>query len=192
MIMETFLQVFLAIFVVMDAIGNLPIFLHFMKRCSSKARINCARETVIIAGAVLFIFLFFGMAILNYFNIDIYSFKIAGGIVLLILGLKFVLGLRLLEERAKSYRAAVVPLATPIITGPGVITTVILMTNEYGMFVTAVASLLNLLVTYIVLRNSHLLFKALGRQGSDVVSRIMGLVLAAIAVTFIKQGWLGL
>lgn len=189
--LEGFLNVFLAIFIVMDALGNLPIFLHFMRRCSDKERVNCARETAVIAGIVLFIFLFFGITILNYFNIDINSFKIAGGIVLLILGLKFVLGLKLLEERAKSYQAAVVPLATPIITGPGVITTVILTTSQYGLLVTAIASVANLFITYLVLRNSHLLFKLLGKQGSDVVSRMMGLILAAIAITFIKQGWLG-
>lgn len=184
-------RVFLAIFVVMDALGNLPIFLHFMKKCSKKTRIECSRETAATAGVVLFLFLFFGIYILDYFHIDMGSFKIAGGIVLLILGLKFVLGLRLLEEPAKKYKIAVVPLATPIITGPGVITTVILMSQAYGMVVTAVASLLNLYITYLVMKHAQVLFKFLGRQGSDVLSRMMGLILAAIAVTFIKQGWLG-
>lgn len=192
MAFDQFFRVFLAIFVVMDAFGNLPVFLHFMKRYSAKTRIHCAKETVIIAGAVLFVFLFFGLSILKYFNIDVSSFKIAGGIVLLILGLKFVLGLRLLESNAKDYEAAVVPIATPVITGPGVITTVILMTGEYGIALTAIASVINLFITYMILRNSNLLLRIIGRQGADVVSRIMGLILAAIAVTFIKQGWLGL
>ncbi len=191
MMLGEFFRVFLAIFVVMDALGNLPIFLHFMKRYSAKTRVHCAKETMVIAGVVLLVFLLFGLSILKYFNIDINSFKIAGGIVLLILGLKFVLGLRLLESNVKDYEAAIVPLATPVITGPGVITTVILMADEHGIALTAIASILNLFITYLILRNSNLLLKILGRQGADVVSRVMGLILAAIAVTFIKQGWSG-
>ncbi len=188
--MIDFIQAFFAIFVAMDAFGNLPILLTLTKKLSLKERNNNVNKAVLIAAVLLLIFLFFGTDILKYFGINIESFKVAGGIVLLIIGLKIVLGLRLKEERAKKYEIAAVPLATPLITGPAVITIIIILVNEFGYLLTLIASLLNLLITWIVLRQTELLFKIFGRQGSDVIARIMGLILTALAVEFIKQGWI--
>ena len=122
---------------------------------------------------------------------SLYSFKIAAGLILLIFGLKLVLGLRIMEERAKGYEMAVVPLATPLITGPGVITTIIVFAQQYGIYIVLIASILNLVVNYYFLLNSERIYRFLGRQGSDALSRIMGLILTAIAISFIRQGWLG-
>ena len=187
-----FIKVFFAIFVAMDAFGNLPILSTLTQKLSVKDRNKNVNMAVLIAAILLLIFLFFGTKILEYFGISIESFKVAGGIILLIIGIKIVLGLRLREERAKKYEIATVPLATPLITGPAVITVTILLVNEFGYLLTLIASLLNLLITWIVLRQTELLFKILGKQGSDVVARIMGLILAALAVEFIKQGWFSL
>jgi multiple antibiotic resistance protein len=85
-----------------------------------------------------------------------------------------------------------VPLATPLITGPGVITTIILLVQSVGLWLTLLASLLNLFITWIVLRSSDRFYKFLGRQGAEVMSRIMGLILAALAIKFIKSGWMGI
>ncbi|MCH8003638.1 MAG: MarC family protein [Nanoarchaeota archaeon] len=187
-----FIKVFFAIFVAMDAIGILPIFSALTQKLSVKDRKKNVDRAILIATILLLIFLFFGTTLLGYFGISMESFKIAGGIILLIIGVKIVLGLRLREERAKKYEVAAVPLATPLITGPAVITVIILLTTEFGYLLTLVASLLNLLITWIVLRQTELLFKIFGRQGSDVVARIMGLILTALAVEFIKQGWISL
>lgn len=186
------IKAFFAIFVVMDSLGNLPIFLSFVKSTPKKNREHMIKETIFVAGIVLLLFLFFGIVILEFFSIDINSFKIAGGLILLIFGLKLVLGLRLLEERAKKYKSAVVPLATPLITGPGVITTIIILVNQFGTMITLIASLLNLFVTYLFLDKVEYLHKILGHQGSDALSKIMGLILTAIAIGFIRQGWVGI
>ena len=138
------------------------------------------------------VFLFFGTKILGFFGISFESFKVAGGIVLLIFGVKIVLGLRLKENGAKKYEVAAVPLATPLITGPAVITVIILLVNQFGYWLTLIASLLNLVITWIVLRQTQILFKIFGRQGSEVIARIMGLILTALAIEFIKQGWVSL
>ena len=187
--MEELVKAFFAIFIVMDAFGNLPIFQALTNKLSSKEKKSNVNNAVVIAAVILLVFLFFGALILEYFGISIGSFKIAGGIVLLILGIKFALGLRFREERAKKYELAAVPLATPLITGPGVMTAVIILVNEFGYLVTLIASLLNLFVTWIVLRNTELLFKVFGRQGSDVIARLFGLILVALAVEFIRRGW---
>jgi len=192
LVITDFIKAFFAIFVAMDAFGNLPILSTLTQKLSAKERNKNVDGAVLIAAILLFIFLFFGTRILQYFGISIDSFKIAGGIILLIIGIKVVLGLSLREERAKKYEIAAVPLATPLITGPAVITVILLLVNQFGYLLTLIASLLNLLITWVVLRQTALLFRLFGRQGSDVIARIMGLILTALAIEFIKQGWISL
>ncbi|MBW2976136.1 MarC family protein [Candidatus Woesearchaeota archaeon] len=187
-----FIKAFFAVFVAMDAIGNLPIFSTIMQKLSVKKRNKNVDMAVSIAALILLTFLFFGVDILKYFGISLKSFQVAGGIVLLIIGLKIVLGFSLREERAKKYEIAAVPLATPLIAGPAVITVIILLVNEFGYLLALAASLLNLLLAWIVLHQTEILFKLFGRQGSDVIAKIMGLILTALAVELIKQGWASL
>ena len=192
LVITDFIKAFFAIFVAMDAFGNLPILSTLTQKLSAKERNKNVDGAVLIAAILLFIFLFFGTRILQYFGVSIDSFKIAGGIILLIIGIKIVLGVSLREERAKKYEIAAVPLATPLITGPAVITVILLLVNQFGYLLTLIASLLNLLITWVVLRQTALLFRLFGRQGSDVIARIMGLILTALAIEFIKQGWISL
>ena len=184
-----FFKAFLAIFVAMDAIGNLPILFVLTKKFSTKERNANVSRAISIASILLLVFLFFGENLLKYFGITIGSFKIAGGILLMIIGLRIVLGLRIMEE-GKKYEFAAIPLATPMITGPAVVTITIILVQQFGYLTTLAASFLNLSITWIVLRQTEFLYKILGRQGSDVVARIMGLILVALAVEFIRQGWL--
>jgi multiple antibiotic resistance protein len=184
-----FIRVFFAFFVAMDAFGNLPILSTLTRKLSAKDRNRNVDRAVLIATILLLVFLFFGTSALRFFGISLPSFKIAGGIMLAILGIKVALGLRLREERAKKYEVAAVPLATPLITGPAVITLIIIFVNEIGYALTLLAAMLNLMITWVVLKQSELLFKIFGRQGSDVIARIMGLILMALAIEFIKEGW---
>jgi len=187
-----FLKAFFAIFVAMDAIGNLPILYVLTKKLSAKERNKNVDKAIFIATILLLVFLLFGTGILGYFGISFNSFRVAGGLVLLIIGLRIVLGLRLMEERAQKYELAIIPLATPLIVGPAVITVTILLVNEFGFFIPLIAAAANLIAAWIILRQTELLFKILGRQGSEVIARIMGLILTALAVEFIKMGWVGL
>jgi len=179
---------FIAIFVVMDAIGNISIFAGLNKGFSHNKKIENIKRAVTIATIVLLIFLFLGNQLLKYFGINISSFKIAGGIVLMIIGLQIVLGLKFMK-RSDMHELAIVPMATPLITGPGVITTVLILVGLYGYWIPLIASAANLLVTFVFLRYSEPLLKVIGKQGADVISRIMGLIIVAIAVEFIIQGW---
>jgi len=92
-------------------------------------------------------------------------------------------------KRSDMHELAIVPMATPLITGPGVITTVLILVGLYGYWIPLIASAANLLVTFVFLRYSEPLLKVIGKQGADVISRIMGLIIVAIAVEFIIQGW---
>ena len=182
---------FVAIFVVMDAVGNIPIFSALNNKFAKERKIKNIKRAVMIASIILLLFLFLGNRLLKFFGVTISSFKIAGGIILMILGLKIVLGLRLTKKEDLS-EIAVVPMATPLITGPGVITTTMILVGNYGYWAPLLAAVANLAITYLLLRYSGSLLKIIGKQGSDVVSKIMGLILVAIAVEFISQGWASL
>ena len=186
-----FTKAFFALFVVMDPLGNIPIFSVLTAKLTSKERKLHSAEAVAVAALILFLFMFFGALILQFFGVSMNSFKFAGGIVLMIIGLKLVMGLRLIEKRAEQYNIAIVPLATPLITGPGSIVTIMMLSQHVAPGIVFLAAVANLLLTWVVLRNANLMLKVIGRQGSDAFSRIMGLILVAIASGFLKQGWSG-
>ena len=186
---DAFLKSFIAIFVIMDAVGNIPIFSALNKGFSKEQRVKNLNRAVLIATVVLFIFLFFGNGLFKFFGIRISSFKIAGGILLLIIGMEIALGIKFKRYTKEKQEIAVVPMGTPLIPGPGVITTVLILVGNYGYWIPFAASVANLLLTFILLRLSEGFLRIFGKQGADVVSRIMGLIIVAIAVEFVRQGW---
>ncbi|MFH1071848.1 MAG: MarC family protein [Nanoarchaeota archaeon] len=182
------LKAFFVLFVAMDVPGNIPLFITLTSRMEHQQRKKSIKVAVFLASILLLLFLFLGNQILKVFNIQIDDFKIAGGIILAIIGIKVVLGLRLSEKRAEKYELAVVPMATPLVTGPAVITTVIILVDQYGLIVALISACINLLIAWFVLNKTDIFFKFLGRQGSDVLSRIFGLILVAMAIGFIRGG----
>lgn len=187
-VLSSILASFLTFFVIMDVFGNVPVFVVIMSKMTLKDRVISANRSIVVASIILFIFLFLGEYILAIFGISIDSFKIAGGIILLILGIKFVLGLRFSEQRAKTYQWAVVPISMPLLVGPGTLTAAIILVKEYNFFIVAVAAALNLLVAWYVLRRTSSIFKVLGRQGSDILARMMGLIITALSIEYIMLG----
>ena len=189
--MEGLLEAFAALFVIMDPIGNLPIFISLTKGMPIKEIKRNVDRSVFVAGVLLFIFLFFGLQVFNFFGIDLDSFQIAGGIVLLIMGILYVFGTSLRYVKSHGFDLSV-PVGTPLLTGPGVITTTIILVKGSGTLVTVIAAFLTLLATWIILINSSRLYKILGGQWTSAISRIMGIILAAVAVKFITGGVLNI
>ncbi|MEK6826711.1 MAG: MarC family protein [Nanoarchaeota archaeon] len=180
----------ITLFVILDVIGLIPIYLSFLKDSSKKIINFYARKTVLFSSIILFIFLFLGSQILGFFSISVEDFKIAGGLILLIIGIKFVLGLRVISTKErKNHSFAAVPFATPLLVGPGTITTIIIFVNAYGYLITFLAAVINMFIIYLFLKNSKSVYQLLGHQGSEVVTRIMGLLITAIAIGFIRSGW---
>ena len=185
--MQEIIEAFITLFVIMDPIGNLPIFISLTKSMPIKEIKRNANNSVFVAGVLLFVFLFLGIKIFDFFGINLNSFQIGGGIILLIMGIMYVFGTSL--KFVKSHGSDLsVPIGTPLLTGPGVITTTIILVNESGTFVTVIAALLTLLATWLILINSVKLYRILGAHWIDVISRILGIILAAIAVEFITKG----
>ncbi|MBI2651876.1 MarC family protein [Candidatus Woesearchaeota archaeon] len=189
--MERIIEAFITLFVIMDPVGNLPLFISLTKGMPTIEIKRNIDKSVFVAGVLLFVFLFFGLQIFGFFGINLNSFQIAGGIILLILGILYVFGASL--KYVKSHGADLsVPVGTPLLTGPGVIMTTIILVKENGTLVTVIAAFLTLLATWLTLMNSVKIYKILGEHWTNVISRVMGIVLAAIAVEFITKGVLNI
>jgi multiple antibiotic resistance protein len=191
---------FTVMFIIVDPIANVPVFLSILENFKPESRKSIIKKAVFIAVAVLLVFTLAGRYIFEYLGIQMYSFKIAGGILLFIIALEMLFGRR---TRTKSTReeedeararddVAATPLAVPLLTGPGAITTGIVLYNsaatraEEAIVIGSI--LIVFLLSYIILSRSSGVFRILGYTGTRVVVRVMGLLLSAIAVQFVVTG----
>lgn len=187
-VLDDYVKSFIALFVVMDALGNAPVFISLTGALPRKESLSRLNTAILVAGAVIAIFILTGRAILTFFSISVGDFQIAGGIIFFLLGIEMVFGLNFLSSRVEKYDVAIVPLATPLIAGPGVLTTIIVLTNTFGYVPTIISAIANLLLTRIILGNSLWITKITGKQGAEILTRIMGILLTALAISFIRTG----
>ena len=193
-----FIQSFVAIFVIIDAIGNVPLFISLLEGFKEEDRRQIIKRASMIAMLTLIIVTFTGNWIFYLLNIEMYSFKVAGGILLLIISIEMLFGKKSKTETSedieeKKHDITVSPLAIPLLTGPGALTTGIVLFDNAGGELKKVAALLgsillSFLVSYYILIKAPKVFKYLGKTGTKVVVRIMGLLLLSIAVQFILNG----
>jgi len=179
------LQSIVTFLIVMDPVSSMSVFIFLTKRFSSAEKFKAANKAVVVAGILAFAFIFLGEPLLDLMGITFNSFKVAGGIVLFLLGLEMILNFSISKEKAKDYNVAAVIIATPLITGPGVITTSILMVNRLGLLLTSISALVSLFATWIILRGGEKIHKIFGQNTLDVISKIMGLVIASVGINFI-------
>ncbi len=179
---------FILLFLVMDPLASLPIFLSMSSKMNRAQTLQAANKAVAVAGALLFIFLLTGPLILDFMRISFSSFQIAGGIVLLILGIELVLAISLGKPTHKDVSMEAILIGTPLITGPGVLTTSIILVQDHGLLSTIIAGLAALTVSWLVLRHAQLIKNLLGYSTIEAASRVIGLLLVATAVQLIKTG----
>ena len=184
---ESFVLTFVPLFIVIDCVGNLPFVISMsegMARSEQRRMINIA---VITAAAVGLSFLFLGRFILEVMDISFGSFAIAGGLILLAFSMKYMMTGHLVEA-IKEEMVAVVPIGTPLTVGPATITTLLILAAEFPIYMVLISFALNLLVTWIVFRQSRWILGFLGQGGVKAISRVFSLLLAAIAVSMIIRG----
>ncbi len=186
-----FIKAFLALFIIIDPLSSVPIFLTLTKKATSAERAKAAREAAFVAAVALVAFILAGMPILGIMGITLDSFKIAGGLVLLIVGVYTVLGIPF-SEKSSELDVAIVLLAVPMITGPGALSMAIIISNNYGVPLAIGASLCAIFVTWVILRFASSVQKYLGKRGLEIYSRIFGLFVAALAIQFMAEGVLGM
>ncbi len=174
------------LFFIFDPFATVPMFITLTKDQSEKEQVASANKAIFVAGLLFVIFALIGSQLLDMFSISTDAFRIAGGIVLLLMAMEIVFSLSLSKKEDTS--VAWVIIATPLLSGPGVITTAILLVQIYGYFTVLIAGVISLTITWGVMRNSLLISQKVGNNAIDVFSKIIGMLLAAIAVEFIMSG----
>lgn len=180
----------ISLFFILDPFASLPMFISITKGSDRKTVRSYANRAIIVAAVILFIFMFVGDELMDIFGITMDSFRVAGGIILLLMGVELVFSLKL-SKGSGEQGAPWVIIATPILTGPGMITASILFASQYGVDTVLVSGLLALFFTWIILRCASSIMKAVGEQAIGIASKIIGLLIAAMAVEYIFEGTYG-
>ena len=190
--LASFAASFVLLFSVFDVVGTVPLFLTLTQDYKDH-RAQIVRDSVIIATIILLVFASVGQLIFQVLGITIDDFKIAGGILLFIIALDNLRGKISQTRTIAAGEIAAFPLATPLLAGPGAISTVMIYANPpYGLLEIFLVILLNSLVTFLILGRASWVQKALGTNGTQVFTRVVGLLIAAIGIAFIREGVLGI
>ncbi|MBU3933751.1 MAG: MarC family protein [Candidatus Omnitrophica bacterium] len=178
---------FIPLFVAVDAIGVLPIFVSLTEELDKKEKLKVIFQSITTAICLAIGFIFLGQAIFRFLNITVGDFMIAGGILLFCIAITDILN-PVKKRRIPSKELGSVPLGTPLIVGPAVLTTSLIVMQQYGLAPTLIAVLANVLLAGVIFLFSHVAIKVLGEAGSRALSKIAALLLAAIAVMMVRRG----
>lgn len=184
---ENFWLAFIPIFVAVDALGTLPIFASLTHEAKRKNVRKIIVQSMITAVCVAVGFIFLGQAIFGFLGITMADFMVAGGAVLFCIAI-----IDLVSPEKKRFLPAkdfgVVPLGTPLLVGPAVLATSLIIIQQYGMFVALVAVVSNVLLAGLIFYSSAILTRMLGEAGAKAISKVTSLFLAAIAVMIARKG----
>jgi len=191
-------SVFISLFLVVDVVTNLPIFLSLTQRYSTKERKSIARKALTVALGIQLLFVIFGNYIFGYLNIQLYSFSIAGGILLSIVAMEMLFGRKTRteyqekEQEEEKENITVVPLAIPLHTGPAsIITGMILFGKADTLMLKSIfvfAAMCVYFASALVLLKSDIILRVFKPLGMKVITRVMGLILLTLAVQFVVNG----
>ncbi|MDX6745633.1 MarC family protein [Polaribacter sp. PL03] len=176
---------FMVLFAVIDIIGNIPIIIDLRKKVG---HIQSGKASI-IAGLIMIVFLFLGQSLLGLIGLDVNSFAVAGSFILFFIALEMILGITLYkdDENQATITATVFPLAFPLIAGPGSLTTLLSLRAEFYIENIIIAVLLNVLLIFIVLKTSSKIERIIGPNGIQIIRKVFGVILLAIAVKLFAQ-----
>ncbi len=174
------------LFFIFDPFASVPVFIAMTKSYDEKALVSCANRAILVAALLFIIFVLIGQPLLDMFGITVDGFKVAGGLVLLLMSMEIIFGLNLI--RSGDQNVAWVIIATPILTGPGVISTAIILTVQYDPITVLLAGSFSLVTTWLLMRNAHAVTRIVGNQVIDIFSKVVGLLIAAMAIEYIFRG----
>ncbi len=178
------LSVTMILFSVIDIIGSLPIILDLKKRGVS---IQPTTATL-TAGILMVAFLFFGVAILKVFGIEVSSFAIAGSLIIFFIGLEMVLGIRFFRsDETEPSSGSIVPIAFPLLAGAGTLTTILTLRSSFNIWEIVIGIVVNLLVIFLVLKTTPFLERKISKTASEALRKIFGILLLAIAIQMFRS-----
>lgn len=186
--LERFIQAFIPLFVAVDPIGLAAIFLALSRGTALSVRHRIARQATITGGGVALLFLFLGQSIFSALGISVSDFQIAGGLILFILAARDLIHSAAEEPAPLIEGFGVVPLGMPLIAGPATIAALLLLTNTVGVWPTLAALVTNLVLVALAFAYSDWLGRKISATGLRAISKIISMLLAAIAVSMIRRG----
>lgn len=179
----------IALFIIVDPFGNIPIFIGLTDKIEPAKRRRVYNVASLVGFVLLLFFAFLGQEVLTIFGLSIYAFEIAGGILLLIIAIRILVSGSSSQTSIESPESlGAVPIAMPLLVGPGAITTTIFNLQSYGTAVAIVAVIVVLSITWVILRFINGIYRFLGKTGALVIARVMALLIAAIAIQYILTG----
>jgi multiple antibiotic resistance protein len=184
--LKDILSAFIPLFVAVDAIGVLPIYASLTEGVNASNKKSIIYQSMLTALCLAVGFIFLGNAVFSFLNITIGDFMVAGGTLLFCMALVDILNPT--KSRRRPQEMGIVPLGTPLITGPAVLTTSLIVMGEYGLIPTLISVLANILIAGMVFSSSDLLLRSIGTAGSRALSKVTSLLLAAIAVMMVRKG----
>ncbi|MCX6769162.1 MAG: MarC family protein [Candidatus Micrarchaeota archaeon] len=177
---------FIALFVVMDPFSSVPVFLTLTKAFAQEKRREAAGVAALVAAGVFIGFLTLGPMALSFMGIRLESFEIGGGILMLLIAISFALGIEYGDKDKTSVEAVII--GVPMLSGPGTMLTAVLLATSLGFFNVLVAGIACCCITYLILLFSSKVYKLIGKNGLEILSRVAGVLLAAFAVEYIRKG----
>ncbi|HBI47786.1 MAG TPA: MarC family protein [Smithella sp.] len=186
--MKSFGLCFIPLFVAVDAIGVLPLFMNLTEGIEQSKIKNIIIQSMITALIVALAFIAVGTATLKLLGITVADFMIAGGTLLFVFSIRDILSAEKKPYEVDLESMGAVPIGVPLITGPAVLTTSMLLINEHSLVITSLAIITNILIAGAVFFMAPLINRIIGKTGSKTVSKITSLLLAAIGVMIIRRG----
>jgi multiple antibiotic resistance protein len=186
--LKSFWLCFVALFVAVDVIGLLPLYIGLIEGIAPERVRRIIVQSIVTAAIVALAFVFLGEALLKSLGITVSDFMIAGGLLLFAISLTDLLTVGKSQSSIDPESLGAVPLGVPLLVGPAVLATSILMISQHGSLVTSLALVLNLLLAGLAFLSAQTIMRLLGKAGSKTVSKIASLLLAAIAVMMVRKG----
>ena len=183
-----FLHSLVPIFVAIDAVGTLPIIISISEQMTKDERTRTVNLAMVTASSMGLGFLLVGKYLLSFLSISVGHFAIAGGLVLLGLSMRDLVAGKLMDLPLKEEMVAIVPIGTPLTVGPATLTTVLLLSGQYHLYIVVTAFVINLVGAWLIFRQANLVIGFLGHGGVRATSKVASLFLAAIAVRMVIKG----
>lgn len=186
--MKSFWLCFVPLFVAVDAVGVLPIFMNLIEEINERKIRKIILQSMVTALIVALAFIALGTAMLKLLGISVADFMIAGGVLLFVLSIRNILSTEKRPNAIDLESMGSVPIGVPLITGPAVLTTSLLLINEHSLVITSLAIITNILIAGGVFFMAPLINRVIGKTGAKTISKITSLLLAAIGVMIIRRG----
>jgi len=178
----------IVLFIIVDPFGDIPIFIGLTEKMTEGEKKKVFNTATVVGIVLLLVFAFTGQEIFAIFGVSIYSFEVAGGILLLIIAIRILISGSMHENSESPESMGAVPIAMPLLVGPGAITTTIFNLQAYDVYVTTLSVLIVMFMVWVILRYMNTIYRFLGKTGSLVIARVVSLLIAAIAVQYILVG----